>query len=119
MGKLLLVLSFVSLVFLAIGTAQEPNNAIFWLASPAHDLQQLRVILAAILGLEIVTRPPRKLWFRTLAGLVGLSVGIWTIQQTFSYHLELLDSLAFLAASVAVFVTAVERKALKIRVVTE
>lgn len=81
----------------------------FWLASPANYIQYIRIILAGILILQLVTNPPRRIWLRLVTGTVAGLVGMWTIQQTFNGSLQFLDILAFLSTSLAVLTTALER----------
>lgn len=109
MSRLLLVLSLIALVFLGIGTAREPNNAMFWLASGSVAYQWVRGILSFLLFVQFVTDPPRKLWFRVLAGTVASVVGVWAMVATYSFRMQGLDTLAFLSTSLAVLVTALER----------
>jgi len=111
MGKLLIALSFLALMILLIGTALAPNNPTFWLASGSNSYQIIRALLAVLLFVQITTNPPRNIWFRILAGGLSLIIGSWAIRQTYDYHMECLDTLAFMGASLTIFVTALERKA--------
>jgi len=109
MNKLLLSLSLFSLAILGIGTAAMPNDPMFWLASSANHIQYLRIILAGMLALQLITNPPRSIRLRILTGAIAAVVGIWTTQQTYLGNLQFLDILAFLSTSLAVFTTALER----------
>jgi hypothetical protein len=51
-----------------------------------------------------------------LAGIVALVIGGWAVQQTYGYHMQFLDTMSFVGASLAAFVTALERKAPKFNV---
>jgi hypothetical protein len=108
MGKLLLLLSLLSLLFLAVGTLISPNSASFWLATNSLHFQFIRVILASVLFLQFITHPPRHVLFRYLTGVLATVVGLWTIQATYSYQMQLADTLAFLGASLAIGITAIE-----------
>jgi hypothetical protein len=108
MGKLLLFLSFLSLLLLAVGTAFYPNNELFYLASTAPKIQYIREALSAVLFLQLVTHPPRSFWFRTLTGALALGVGGWSLVSTYSGTMPLLDSLSLLGAALAIGVTALE-----------
>jgi multidrug transporter EmrE-like cation transporter len=107
----LLLLSLYALVLLGIGTATMSNDPMFWLASPANYIQYIRIILAGILVLQLITNPPRRMWLRLVTGTVAGLVGMWTIQQTFNGSLQYLDILAFSSTSLAVLITALERTA--------
>jgi hypothetical protein len=96
MGKVLLLLSLLALLFVGIGTALMPNNPMLWLASGAPVYQYARIALAVILLIQFTTNPPRHLWFRLLAGIVALVIGGWATQQTYDYHMQFLDTFAFL-----------------------
>jgi hypothetical protein len=112
MGKLLLSLSLLALAIVSIGTYLMPNNPMFWLASGAKAYQDIRLVMGSLLVLQLMTNPPRHLWFRIMAGTIALITGIWAIQETYAYHMMLLDTTAFIGASLAVFATALERNVL-------
>ena len=111
MGRTLLLLSLVILTTLFLGTAVTPQNPAFWLASGAPMYQHIREILALVLMLQLTTRPPRHLSLRMFSGAIAVAIGIWSIEATYSYHMLFLDTLCFISASVAIGVTALERKA--------
>lgn len=108
MSKLLLLLSFTCLAILILGTALVPQAAAFWLADGSANLQLLRIILAVFLLGDFITNPPRNIFFRLVAGVAALMIGGWALQQTYSNHMQLLDSLSLLAAAVTIGVTALE-----------
>ena len=110
MGKLLLFMSFVILVFLSGSVALFPQNPMFLLASTSSIYQHVRELLSFILLLQLVTRPPRHVWIRVLSGTIALASGIWTIDATYLGQILPLDSLAFLGASIAIGVTALEHR---------
>lgn len=110
MRKLLLLLSLGVLVFLSVATTLFPQNTIFWLASSASMYQHLRELLAFVLVLQLATRPPRHVWARILSGAIALAVGVWVVEATYAYQMLGLDSLSLLGASIAIGVTALERK---------
>ena len=111
MGKLILILSLICITILCLGTALAPQNSAFWLASGTSMYQHVREVLAVVLILQLTTRPPRHLWFRIITATIATAVGIWTIEATYSYHMLYLDTLCFLGTSIAIGVTALERKA--------
>ena len=110
MGKLLLLLSFGILVFLSVSAALSPQNLMFLFASTSSTYQHVRELLAFVLMMQLVTRPPRHVWIRVLSGTMALAAGIWTIDATYFGQMLALDSLAFLGASIAIGVTALERR---------
>lgn len=109
MGKLLLTLSAISLLFLGIGSSNYPNDFMFWLSSGSQLFQIVRVILVVFLLIHIFTNPPRNPLFRWVSGMVGVLVGYWTIQATYNFGMPLMDTLAFLMASNAILLAALER----------
>ena len=111
MGKMLLLLSLVCLVILFIGSGMFPQNPDFWLASGASTYQHIRELLAIVLTLQLITRPPRHVWFRMLSGAIAVTVGVWSIEATYAYHMLPLDTLCFIGVAVAIGITALERKA--------
>lgn len=118
MGKVLIFLSIVILLVMSAGESIAPQNSVFWLGSVPATYQHIRVVLAVILVTQFITRPPRHVWFRLLSGGVAAIAMGWAIQQTYLYLMQPLDTLAFLAASIAIIVTALERKAAKLKLYT-
>lgn len=112
MGKTLLLLSLVVLTVLFLGTSLAPQDPAFWLASSVPTYQHIREVLALVLMLQLITRPPRHVWFRMLAGAIAVAVGSWSIEATYSYSMQLLDTLCFIGAAVAIGITALERRAI-------
>jgi hypothetical protein len=109
MGKLLLFLSLVCIAFVGVGTFMSPNGDLFLMASGAENYQRIRIIVGIIVAIQLLTRPPRHVWFRVIAGSFAALTGFWAVQQTYDFHMQVLDALAFLGASFAVFATALER----------
>ena len=83
----------------------------FWLASTMPAYQYLRESLAFILVMQLTTRPPRHMWFRIISGTIAIALAIWSVQETYNNQMPLLDSLSFLATSVAIGVSALEHRA--------
>lgn len=110
MGKFLLTMALMILLFLLAGTIGTPDNALFWFASSSLAFQLVRGVLSVVLIVQIFTQPPRHIWFRLSAGLLAVGVTVWAIQSSYSFTMPILDTFAFLAASVAIGVTALERK---------
>ena len=102
MKKFLLLLSVTCLCLLSLGTFLKLENVIFWLASDAAPYQYIRLFLALILVSLLFTAPPRHLWFRLFIGTVALTISAWAIQSSFSYSMQLVDTLCFLSASLAI-----------------
>ncbi|MEO7364641.1 MAG: hypothetical protein ABIV43_04030 [Candidatus Saccharimonadales bacterium] len=109
MGKLLLFLSFACLTFVGIGTFLSPDSSLFYMASSEDNYQRLRIAIGIVIGVQLLTRPPRHVWFRVIAGSLAVATGFWAVQETYNYHMQLLDVMAFLSASCAMFATALER----------
>src|SRR5579863_4902443 len=101
MGKLLISLSILCLLILAAGTHYMPNDPVFWLASTAKFYQITRLIVVAMLSLQLLTSPPRHIWLRLLTGGVALTVITWTFRMSYISQMPALDTLAFLSASIA------------------
>ena len=109
MSKLILLLSFLILIITGAGVAFAPDNSLFWLASNGPTFQYMRIVVGSLLAIQLVTRPPRHVWFRVLAGTVSACTAYWAIGQTYAYHMQLLDTLAFLGGSFTIAATALER----------
>jgi hypothetical protein len=111
MGKALLVLAFIGLGIVSIGTHLEPNSIVFLLASESRQFQILRGVLEFTILLQLITRPPRHLLFRLLTGVIAASTMLWIVFSTYNGQILPWDSLSILGASIAIMITAIERKA--------
>ena len=114
MGKLLIFLYFVILVMMSVGAVMEPQNPVFLLASVTTPYQYVRGALIVILVIQFVTRPPRRVWLRLLLGGIAAAAMVWAVQQTYSYHMQVFDTFVILGASIAIIITALERKAINL-----
>lgn len=110
MKKLILLLSFVCLGLLTVGTAMKLDNVLFWLASDSTAYQYIRLLLALVVLILFSTNPPRRAWLRVSTGLVAAAVGAWTINLTFAYAMNISDTICFLATSIAIAVAVLERE---------
>lgn len=108
MSRLLLVLSFLSLIVLILGTAFMPHSEVLMMASGSSIYQYVREGLAAILFWQLVTHPPRHIVFRILSGGIAASVATWAIYVTFIGVMSPLDALSMLGAAAAIGVTSLE-----------
>ena len=108
MGKIIAAFTTVSLSALAIGTRVAPNAPAFWLASGNTVYMGVRIALAVVIFGQLITKPPRKTWFRVLAGLLAIGVGTWTVMQTYNYTMMATDTVLFMLASVSIGLTALE-----------
>ncbi len=108
MGKLLLFLSIVILLFLSVGAIYFPHNEIFLLASNSSVYQYIRGVLIFVLIIQLVTQPPRHAWIRCITGAISLSVCIWTINAMYIGQMLPFDGLAFMGASIAIGIAALE-----------
>lgn len=108
MSKVLLFLSFISLVILTIGTSIVPQSHVFILASNSVTYDYIREGLAALLFLQLITRPPRHLIFRLLTGSIALVTAGWVIWSALNNTMSVLDILSIASAAAAIGVTTLE-----------
>lgn len=112
MNKILLLLSAICLVLLTVGTTLFPNYPVFWLASNASIYEYARIALSLVLIGQFITRPPRHLFFRLIAGLLAVFVGVWVVEATYYSHMMFLDSVSLMATAFAIAITALEVQSL-------
>lgn len=112
MGKFIALITTVCLFGLSLGAHYAPNDPTFWLVSGSPLYMALRLVLALVIIAQLVTKPPRKLWFRLLAGSLALTVAVWTVMETYNYQMMATDTLLFMMASISVGLTALEGKGL-------
>jgi hypothetical protein len=108
MGKILHILTCACLVLLLFGTAWFPDSSAFWLASSTNFFEYMRGVLLCVLVVQLVTKPPRNIYFRLAYGMLATAVGAWALKATYDAQMEALDSLSLLAAAIAIGVTALE-----------
>ncbi len=109
MGKLLLFLSIVFLTLLSVGTTTAPDNSAFWLASGSMFYQAIRDVLGLVLIIQLLTTPPRQVWFRLLTGAASISTFVWVVYETYMFRMFALDGLAFMTAAIAIAIAALEQ----------
>jgi hypothetical protein len=115
MRKSLMLMYLIILVAMYFGSLKIPQSSFFWFASTDALHQYVRVLLASVLVIQLVTRPPRRIWIRSLTGFIGFVVMVWALRQSYNNNMLLLDSLSVIGASIVIIVTSLEHKAIKIR----
>lgn len=110
MSKIILFMTLVMVTVIGIGVALMPDNMLFWLASGDKFYQQIRIAIGLVLAVQLVTNPPRHIWFRLLAAGIALFTCVWAVGQAYSYQMQLLDIIGFMGASVTVLATSLERR---------
>lgn len=108
MRKFHLWFSLLLLGGLIAGSAYAPNNPLMWLASTSTTAQAMRVGLAALLLLQLVTVPPRHIALRLATGASALTACVAAIALLFSAQSPIVDVFALLQAGVALGIAALE-----------
>ena len=115
MGRFMTLFTAVSLFVLSLGAHYAPDYPAFWLVSGSSIYIAARVALGLVIMGQLVTRPPRKIWFRVLAGVLAVVVGAWTVRESYNYHMMATDTLLFMLASISIALTALEAQSLSFR----
>lgn len=110
MGRLLQFLSLICLIVLLFGFVIMPGHQALWLASGGIEHQIVRAGLIMVIVVQMLTRPPRRMWFRLVAGSAASVALVWALQQTYSYNMMPLDILSILGASSAIVLAVIERR---------
>ena len=108
MGKTIMFLIFVGLAILLVGGLVSPTAPALWLASTAQGYMYLRIGLLALLAILLLTNPPRNVYFRAFVGILAVTLGAWSIEATYQNHMQFLDTLSILGASVTMAIVALE-----------
>jgi hypothetical protein len=108
MGKLVLLLSFISLGYLLVGGLLFPDNSTMWLAATTGAYTILRLALMTVLLALMITNPPRNVMFRIFVGFFAVGMTVWSLTSTYQNHMQILDSASILAASVSMGIVALE-----------
>ncbi len=108
MGKLLVFLSFISLVFLQIGSYLFPGDPVMWLAGNSQAYEVARLALLPVLAALLVTNPPRHLVMRYFVGLLAVTLLGSVAYLTYSNTIGMLDTLAFAAAGISMGIVTLE-----------
>jgi hypothetical protein len=109
MKKIMLLLSFMCLCLLMVGTTMKLDNIFFWLASDSMLYQCIRLALAVVVLALLFTNPPRRIWLQLVTGLFAIGVGGWVVQSTIVYSMHISDAICFLATSITIAVALLER----------
>lgn len=110
MGKLVILLAFASMALLEIGSYLFPADLIMWFANTSITYLVIRGVLMSLLLLLLVTKPPRRMLLRYVIGIVAVGTLVRVVNLTMQNDIQLLDGLAFLAASIAMMIAALERR---------
>ena len=110
MSKIMIGSSFAAVTALILVPTLMPNSPVVWISSMTSIYQFVRIATALFLAVLLVTQPPRHTILRVMSAVLSVVLAIWTFRQTSTYQMEILDTLAFMAASITLFVTAIERK---------
>lgn len=108
MGKTMLMVAFICLSVVAMGTAVMPQNPLFWLLSSHSAHQYARLLLLVIMLAQLRTNPPRNPYFRVITGALGAFVGAWALQETYEYLILPTDTLMYLGSALAIIITSLE-----------
>ena len=101
MGKSVILLSFLGIAILLIGCLVAPESSAFWLAAKSDGYTVVRLVLLVSLGALLVTNPPRNKALRMVIGGVASIIGVWALGATYQNEMQILDSMAILAACVS------------------
>lgn len=101
MGKSVILLSFIGIAILLVGSLLFPNSSAFWLANTSPGFAVIRFMLLVALGLLLATNPPRNIYLRLGIGAFAGAAGLWAIVATYTNAMQLLDTLSVLAASIS------------------
>lgn len=108
MGKFVLFLSLVSLLFLEAGSYFTPADPIMWLANTSTTYILLRSVVSLFIIALLLTTPPRHLLLRVSVGLVASVTLLVVLILTYQSKMLFLDTLSLSAAAVAMGVVALE-----------
>jgi hypothetical protein len=108
MGKLLIFLSLLSLIFLEVGSYLFPTDPVMWLATSSHAYESIRLLIMPLLVVLLVTNPPRHLMLRRFVGAVSVVLLLAVAALTYNNIMNMLDTLAFAAAGIAMGIVALE-----------
>jgi hypothetical protein len=108
MSKLILWLSFIAVALLFACSLISPASPALWLASTATNYMIIRGVLMVMLLALIMSDPPRYVWFRVFVGFVSIGLAAWSLSSTYQNIMPILDGAAFLVASIAMGIAALE-----------
>lgn len=110
MRKFHVTFAFVALTAVMLGSYFMPNTPALWLTSNDSVTQTVRLLLAVLLGAQLVTQPPRPFVLRGLTmafALFAIGFGLHTLGGPNS---PIVDTFLFMQTGVALAITALEAK---------
>jgi hypothetical protein len=108
MGKIVLLLSLIGIAILFTVGLINPDSPVMWLANTDMNFAVIRFIMMIALAALLATNPPRNIVLRYAVGLVAGVLAMWTLNQTYSNEMKLLDSMSILLFSISAGITVLE-----------
>jgi len=102
------ILALASLLFVFICSMLFPESPYMWLATSSPNFTLLRIILITLIATLLITAPVFDHHLHGLLGIFAGSMIIWALLSTYDNHLQILDSLSFLAAGISLGIEALE-----------
>ncbi len=100
--------SLVMLITMGLGSHYMPDGAFFWLASSDMTMQVVRIVLALVILVFMLTVPPRHVLVRSLAGLISLSTAAWALHASTLMSTPIFDTVLLLQTAIALGIAALE-----------
>jgi len=108
MGKAVLLLSFIGVGIVMTLAAVAPNASAIWLADTSFKYEVIRAVMMVVLFVLLITNPPRNIYLRYLVGTFSALLVGFTLYQTYTNHMQLLDSFSFLLVGICSGIDALE-----------
>lgn len=114
-SKLLIGSVLLFVVALIMGSVYYTDTTVMSMADTSMAFTSLRVAVAGLLAVLLVTRPPRSYGIRVIMGTLAAALGALSVGLLFSYEMRLLDALVFLEVAIIFAVEALEVRTIRVK----
>lgn len=106
--KIIIAASMLMILTFLFGTIYFPNNALMLFAADGVGYTILRIGLLVMLGIILVTNPPRSDHFRITLGTAAVVLGISAVYLVLNYMLTIVDTVLLLQTAIILGIEALE-----------
>lgn len=108
MKNLVELLALASLLFVFVCSLVFPGSPFMWLATISSSFTLLRIVLITLIATLLITSSFFDHHMNGILGAFAFVLTMWAMIATYNNHLQILDSLSFMGAGIALGIEALE-----------
>lgn len=114
-SKLLIGSALLLVLAMLAGGIYFPQTALMSMADTSTAFMALRIAIAGVLVVLLVTRPPRSYGVRRAVGVLSVALGALSVSLLLQYEVRILDALVFLEVAILLAIEALEVRTIDIK----